>query len=88
MNTLNFNKDFSQSNHSTTEADLFEIHINIDFPPFGINMNTSRLGPVLEIIKISELEQTVTFNPDISEVFSQMNPDFRQSLPLSLRSHS
>ena len=56
MNTLNSNKKFLQSDSSTTEADLFEIYININFPSFNINMSTSRLSSVLETIKISELE--------------------------------
>ena len=45
-NTLNSDEDFLQSNHSITEAGLFEIYININFPPLGINMGTSGLSPV------------------------------------------
>ena len=70
MNTSNSNEGFLQSNHSTTKADLFKIHINIDFPSLDINIGTSRLDSVLETTRISELEQTATSDSNASEVFS------------------
>ena len=87
VNTSNPGKGSLQLDHSTTEANLFEIHINIDFPPLSTNMGISGLGPAPETTRITRLEQTATSGPDASEVFSQMNPGFEQSLPLSPGSH-
>ena len=88
MNTLNSGKGFLQSDHPITEAGLFETHINVDFPPFGINMGTNRLGPVSETTRISELKQMVISDSNASEAFSQMNLDFGQSLPPPSEPHS
>ena len=77
-----------QSNHSITEAGLFGIYININFPPFGINMGISGLGSVLETTRISELEQMTTSGSNVSGVFSQINSNFGQPLPLPSGAHS
>ena len=77
-----------QSDYSTTETDLFEIHINVDFPPFSINTGINELKSVLKTIKIFRLKQMTTSGSNASEVFSQMNSDFKQSLSLSSEAHS
>ena len=56
MNTSNPDEGSLQSDHLTTGTGLFRIHINIDFPPFGINMGTSGLRSVLETTKITGLK--------------------------------
>ena len=56
INILNSSKGFLQSDCSTTETDLFRIYINIDFPFFDTNMDTSRLRSVLKTTKIFRLE--------------------------------
>ena len=88
INTSNSDEGSLQSNYSITEAGLFRNYINIDFPPFSINMDTSELGPVLEITRIFRLKQMVISDSDASKVFSQMNLDFKQSLLLPLKLHS
>ena len=54
----------------TTEAGLFEIYINVNFPSFDINTDTSELKSVSETIRISELKQTAISSSNASEVFS------------------
>ena len=56
MNILNSDEGFLQSDHSTTETGLFEIHINIDFLFLSTNMGISGLDSVLETTRISGLE--------------------------------
>ena len=56
INTLNFSEGFLQSDHSITEADLFEIYINIDFLSLDINIGISRLSSVSKTTRISELK--------------------------------
>ena len=70
MNTLNLSKSFSQLNYLITEADLFGIYINVNFPSFNINMGISGLRPVLETTKIFRLKQMIISDFNASEAFS------------------